>query len=186
MLQLPHGCSCSDPSVFPRNWLQGGTVLLKSDWRIQYYFIDPDFREKYKYGKLVVVKGMNAFKSVAERRQVTRQLLANELRMLKEEGYNPITKTYNPPVPVGEINPDTLFVNALNKALDRLTINHRTMIDMKSAISGVSKASRRIGVFNTPIGSMSRKHFKQILDECKLYNTRYNAYSGYLMMLFKE
>lgn len=148
---------------------------------------------KYKYGKLVFVKGMNEFKTLPERRQATETLLQNELRLLKEEGYNPITKVFNPPVYSDqyEIEPTTLFIKALYQSLERLSIVPRTKVDLKSVIKAIDKASRQLGMYNTPIAGITRRHLKNILDQCcrnnsKLSNTRYNTYRGYLMMLFKE
>jgi len=193
MLQLPHGCWCSDLSVSPKNWRNGGASLLTKTWRIQYYFKDPEHMDKYKYGKLVFVKGMNVYRTLPERRQATEKLLENELRLLKEDGYNPITKTFIPPgiSDQSEIDPTTPFIKALTKSLARLTITQRTKIDMKSMITKLEKAARQLGIYNTSINSVTRRHLKTILDQCainsiKFTNTRYNTYRGYLMMLFKE
>jgi hypothetical protein len=66
---LPNGCSCSDPTVYPANWENTG-ASIKQDWYIQYYFYDPVFKEKYKNGKLFIVKGgINRLKTLSERRE---------------------------------------------------------------------------------------------------------------------
>lgn len=82
MLQLPNGCTCSNLSVTPKNWQTGSSSILKKDWFIQYYFHDPVYKEKYKNGFQARVKGMNRYKTLAERKQATKDLLANELLML--------------------------------------------------------------------------------------------------------
>ena len=133
MLQLPSGCSCSTTlSVFPKNWKTGGPSLLQKAWRIQYYFRDPSDPTSPKYGRLQIIKGMNTFKTLAERRQATQQLLDNELRMLQVEGYNPITKTFAqvPDPQEGEINPHTPFITALRLALNNLTLVDDTRDDI--------------------------------------------------------
>lgn len=69
---LPNGCSCSDPTVYPPNWENTG-ASLKHDWYIQYYFYDPVFKEKYKNGKLFIVKGgVNRLKTLTERREAVK------------------------------------------------------------------------------------------------------------------
>lgn len=78
MLQLHHGSSRSTPSVFPKNWKTGGSAILKLDWRIQYYFREPE----YPAGRRIVVKGKNAYKTLEQRRAVTAGLLENELKVL--------------------------------------------------------------------------------------------------------
>ena len=193
MLQLPNGCMSSNLTVFPKNWQNGGNALLNLEWRIQYYFRDPAHVDKYKSGKLVFVRGMNCFKTLPERREATRELLANELLLLKEEGYNPITKAFNPAVVLDaqEIDRETPFIKALLASLERLSVTQRTKIDMKSMITGVGKAARQMGIYNISICNISRRHLKNILDQCgrdnsRFTNIRYNTYRGYLMMLFKE
>lgn len=192
MLQLPHGCYISTPSIYPKNWQTGGIQTLKLKWRIQYYFKDPNFPE-LKHGKLVVVKGMNELKTIPERRQMTEHLLRNELKLLQERGYNPITRSFNPPIinRQCDIEPGTPFISALNKAKDRLSITHRTKIDMNSVIKVVARAARQLGLSDLDIGDVTRRHLKNILDQCainssKFSNARYNTYRGYLMMIFKE
>ncbi len=66
---------------------------LTKDWYIYYRFYDPLFKKeaKYKKGKLVMLKGMNQFKVVADRQMETQKLLYDELKKLKEKGFNPIT-----------------------------------------------------------------------------------------------
>lgn len=48
---LPNGCSMSEPSVNPTNWLSGGAALIKKPWRIQYYFYSPENNN----GKLIAI-----------------------------------------------------------------------------------------------------------------------------------
>ena len=55
----------SNPSVYPKTWFSGGKNVLKDKWRIQYYFYDETNKRK-----LVIVKGMNSYKELAERRHV--------------------------------------------------------------------------------------------------------------------
>ncbi len=60
---------------------------------VYYRFYDPSFKHdrKFKKGRLIRVKSMNAFQDLKERQQQTEKVIEAELLKLKEEGYNPIT-----------------------------------------------------------------------------------------------
>lgn len=195
MLQLPNSCTASTPSVFPKNWKTGNASLLKQDWRIQYYFKDPSspYMVDHPRGKFVVIKGMNYAKTLDERRQATKDILENELRLLKIEGYNPISKQSKRPADTTgcDIRPSDWFTSALTMAMERLAILHRTKVEIKSIIKAVEGAAVQLGIISTPVEQITRRHIKSILDRCavnnpKWSNTRYNKYRGYLMMLYKE
>ncbi len=193
MLQLPNGCSCSDPSVYPKNWQSGGMSLLKTPWYIQYYFHDPAFADKHKYGKLVIVKGMNKFKTLQERREATTRLLGFEIFSLQQECYNPITGTRQERTDEikYEIDPATPFYEALKLAKEKLTCGHNTLIDIASMLTYVKCAATHLKYLNLPVGQIRRRHIKFLLEQCgkekkKWGPTSFNNYRAYLMMLFKE
>lgn len=191
MLQLPHGCSCSQPSVFPSNW-RTVSASVKKDWRIQYYFRDPNFRERWPNGKLIVIKGMNSYKTVSERRIIAKSLLEDELRQLNE-GYNPILETV---VAVqesedAEITEKTPFIKALRKVHEKLSCASTTKTDIKSTIKYVEISAKALRYDMIPIGEIRRKHIKHILEMCSKTNEKftdntYNAYRKNLGILFKE
>jgi hypothetical protein len=83
-IALPSGCSISAPTIHPSNWNQTG-ASTSLDWYIHYRFFDPSIQggSQYNKGKQCIVKGMNKFKNVADRREVTRQLLKNEMELSK-------------------------------------------------------------------------------------------------------
>jgi hypothetical protein len=58
MIQLPHGCRCSEPKVNPANW-ESPKASIRKNWYIQYRFYDPVQTIKYPKGKLRIIKGMN-------------------------------------------------------------------------------------------------------------------------------
>jgi integrase len=164
MLQLENGCTCSVPTVTPANWKTGGNSLLKREWFIQYYFRDPQFAEKYKYGKQIRVKGMNEFPSLEDRRKSTEQLLKLELDKLQNQGYNPITKVklieeirtdY-------EIAPETPWLVAIDQAYKRLKI--KSVDNLKSTVKIVGMAARELQYGNLAVKDVRRKHIKIILD----------------------
>ena len=95
---LLNGCSCSEPSVYPTNWEKPG-ASVKCDWYIQYYFYDPIYKEKYKNGKLFIVKGgINCLKTLVERREAVKILMGELIYLLKNEDYNPISQLPPPKV----------------------------------------------------------------------------------------
>lgn len=184
MISLPNGCKCSNPSVFPKNW-ETGQHDLSIDWYITYRFYDP----AHPRPKLVSIRGMNDYHTIADRRRATRTILNYHLDLL-QTGYNPITKA-RIEAPDHEISPDTPFIIAYRKALERLTITPRVKIGINSVIKGVEKSAEEMNIKNMPIGQVSRRHIKMILERCaknsvKWSNNRFNTYRGYLMMLYKE
>jgi len=101
-IELPHGCNCSTPSVYPKNWKSCNKSALTLSWRIQYYFYDPN---RSKPTSPIVVKGMNVFNDLESRRNATKLILDDELKALRN-GYNPYEKNFNPePIyPAGSLN----------------------------------------------------------------------------------
>jgi len=182
MILLPEGCTCSQLSVSPKNWKTSASAI-SVDWQIQYYFRDPNEMDRYPNGKLIVVKGMNCFKNIQERRAVTKQIMQHELENLRS-GFNPIK--------AGDLNrrsdfsPRTPFIEALENILCHLSCAHNTRIDIKSTIRHIAISARKLRYDTMPIGKIRRKHLKQILENCKASNNTYNAYRKNLGILFKE
>lgn len=201
MITLPNNCQCSELSVYPKNWLTGGAPLLKKDWYIQYYFRDPLFKSKYPYGKLQVIKGMNKFKTLEERRAYTKTAIEHELRLLKEKAYNPITGVTMQAIETDyEIDPHTNFMDALNKAFHKIKIEGDTKTDMKSVLKYFSKSLMILRYDILPISQVKRKHIRHALDNCanlkkdqndkkekKIWNAnQFNHYRKYLSILFSQ
>lgn len=190
MLQLPNGCSCSRPTVFPKNWENGGPSMLKLKWYIQYWFRDPNFSDQWPNGRPTKIKGMNEFKTLAERRAATKLLLKQQLELLNE-GYNPITKTINRPIlNEYDIDPYTPFADAINKAASRISCEKSTREDLASAIKYITKAAIHADIHNASVSSIRTKHLLMLLDVAGTIKKRYtahtyNKYRTYLMMLFK-
>lgn len=179
MILLPNGCSCSTPTVNPKNW-KTIAAAIKKDWYIQYWFRDPSVSKK---SKLVIVKGMNVFKTLTERREATKQIMASELSDLKA-GYNPIKKTFS--INESEISASTPFIEALHKAHQSLSCSHNTLLDIKSTIKHIDQAAAKLRFDFMPIGQVQRKHLKRILESCDVSNNTFNAYRKNLSILFKE
>lgn len=193
MIQLPNGCYCSDLKVNPANW-QHARASVKKDWYIYFRFYDPTFKnsDKYKKGKLVIVKGMNEFKRLAERQEMCRQIMRFELDRMKADGYNHITGQANTPIEIeGDIDPGTPVLNALDMALARLTVEPHTREDMESVLKYFGEAAGQLRLDMLPVSEMRRKHVKLILAQTGKNKkgwsaTNFNKYRGYLMSLFKE
>lgn len=192
MNQLPFSCYCSDLKVHPKNW-QSPKVSLKKDWYVYYRFYDPAFKDipKFKKGKLVIIKGMNQFKTITERQIDTQLTLTNEMVRLKNNAFNPITsKDTNTIILHKDIESSASFNIALALAEKRISASPSTKRDLKSVLKFVTNASNQIGYANLPINTISRKHIKQLLLHIEVIHGesshRYNKIRSYLMMLFKE
>jgi integrase len=193
MIQLPNGCYCSEPKVNPSNW-DNARVSCKKDWYIYYRFYDPLFKEnpKYKKGKLVIVKGMNAFARAIERQEACRQIIRLETNKLLTQGFNPITGQFAAPIETQyEIDPVTPILEALQLSFERLTWEYHTKEDIKSVLKYFSEATVQVKYDQLPISEVRRKHIKVILSQAGQNKggwsaTNFNKYRGYLMSLFKE
>ncbi|TDH19777.1 hypothetical protein EXU57_22210 [Segetibacter sp. 3557_3] len=193
MISPPIGCSCSEITVYPKNWNLKGASLAK-DWYIQYYFHDPSFKTdpKLKYGKLCIVKGgINRFKTLAERRNAVKVLMDNELNIvLKSEAYNPITRTKR--TSNQEDDPVKLnLVDALTYTVGKLVCSKHTQEDLKSVLKYVIKAAKFLQLDFLPIDQVKRKHVKLILEKCGEIKPRwspntFNSYRAYLSMRSAE
>jgi integrase len=204
MISLPNGCYCSGTPanhkrglpeqlpVHPANW-NTTKASLKKDWYIQYRFYDPTHQVNGKIKPLLrIVKGMNSFTTLEERQEATEILMRNELKLLQEEGYNPITNTFTAPIEIDyEIDPATPFIQALRAAHQKIPGARSTLNDIKHVITGIESSARQLRFSDIKISDIRRRHIKMILDQCVKSNPnfsdgRYNKYRSYLLMLFKE
>jgi integrase len=189
------GCYFTEIKVVPSNWNEKGKPSIDKDWYFYYRFYDPTV--KGPDGKikplLVIGKGMNKFKTLTDRRNYTERLIKDEVKHLTVDGFNPITSSYMIEQEEqfdGEIDPETPFIDALNKAKDLLSCTHRVKVQIKSVIKGVNKAALQLRFHDYPVCKVGRKHIKKILGRCEsiygLSAHRFNTYRGYLNMLYSE
>ena len=186
MITLPHGCNCSELSVTPKDWKICKSSALARNWHIQYYFYDNALNKR----KFVLVKGMNRFKTLQERRQATIQLLENELYQLQEKGYNSITGKFMQEILAG-INPKTGFIDALRKAFVLIKCEVTTVHDISSSINFFEIAAKKMGIDKMEIQSVKRRHLYQMIGMCAELKKSWSAWSynncrTYLMMLYKK
>ena len=208
---LPNGCSYSEPSIHPFGWnlpkSATAGITTDFDWYIKYRFFDPTVTEgKYRFpiGKQVALKRMNRFKGLAERRDATSTLLLNELDLLKNRGYNPITNTKKQEgaapaeeeaAEIYDIEPATPLIPALEKALDLLEVAPGTKDDIAYALPHMATAIRQLHYDRLEISKVKKKHINFLLrkigknkatkEKETWSNTNYNHYRSYLIMLFK-
>lgn len=118
---LTNGCWFSMPKLCPKS-ASGKNASTAKPWSIQYRFYDPAITDQKgnPIPKQVILKGMNNYQDVAERRAVSKRLIQNELDLLQEQGYNPHTKQF---IVVQEqfyeIAPNTPFIKALWSAYEK-------------------------------------------------------------------
>ncbi|MEI7488559.1 MAG: hypothetical protein WCJ72_14350 [Chryseobacterium sp.] len=185
---LPNGCSCSTPSIFPKDWKTAGKKSLKLIWKIQYYFHDPLFKDKYPYGRLTIVKGMNEYKDIEDRRNATKVLLENELKLLKD-GYNPILKKSTENYvnnDIEEISPSIFVIDALEIACKKLNASILHVKDVKNCVIRLKPFFARLKYDELKISEVKIWHIKNVFDQAKLFPYMYNKFRSYLMSLFKE
>ena len=104
MITLPNNCRCSEIRVSPLNWNRKGASIAKN-WRIHYRFYDPS---RIRPVQVTIKSGINRIKNLDERRHLAKQLIENEYKKLKEEGYNPLQKDFvKEPAYHYEIDPQT-------------------------------------------------------------------------------
>ena len=189
-LNLFDGCACTKPNVTPKNWKTGGKELLLKEWKIQYYFFDPTFKNDPKYckGKQVRLKGMNGYHTLEERRIATKYLLELTIKDLKQHNYNPITNKFSKIT--ADLNEDMYFIDALAYAYKEKKAAHNTLLNVKSMLKYVNTSIKALDFQFLEIKNVSRKHVKAIISHQEktrdISNDRYNKYISMLSPLFDD
>jgi site-specific recombinase XerD len=189
MIQLPNGCSRSELEVNPKNWQKANADLSKT-WYVYYRFYDPLYREekKFKYGKLVIIKGgLNRLKSVTERKIAIKALIENEIQLLEVEGWNPITGVKNN-LKQKDIKMLDLS-SALELAVNKIDCGNHHRQDLHSVLGYVKKT-----LSNMPappcVANVTKSFIRELLDKCgemkKNWSPNtYNYYRKNLGSMFK-
>lgn len=197
-IKLPAGCSMSKPVIHPKNWKQV-TASLNEDWYIFYRFYDPVNKPG---GKQRQMKGMNAYRTIAERRQATQHVLSDEMALLKS-GYNPVTDSYAEKGLPGALNEWTPLNRALHLAYAGLSCAEVTKGNIRSMLNWIPIATEQLGIAQLPASEVKKKHIRLVLDQCAKIksrldtktgeeitvtwsNDKFNKYRAYLMILFSE
>lgn len=168
--------------VTPSDYLTGGVELLLKAWQISYYYFD----NEHLKGVQIRIKGMNGENTLEKRRNITKNLIANEVKHL-DRGYNPITKVYTDNIQ--EVNENTLFIAALEKALELLIAEHSTKLDIKSTIKRIKRHAEALDLVLTPVSEVRKRDIVLLLDRCfkvdNLTANRYNVTKRYLSILYR-
>ncbi|WP_445453076.1 tyrosine-type recombinase/integrase [Flavobacterium sp. 25HG05S-40] len=182
---LPNGCSYS-LSVYPPDWKSCTIASLEFDWRIQYYFYDPNF-PKPKTPK--VVKGMNECKDLTSRREVTQALIDDEIKAF-EDGYNPYLKKYvypEPEEPVNELHRNLKFIDAFRGASAKLKgLSKEYLGEIDYAINRIEKAAKKLNKMDVKIYDLKRSELKALLEYMDLPDDYFNKFKAYFAALYKE
>ena len=193
MIKLKNGCYTSDIKVHPKNW-QSTRASTKKDWYIFYRFYDPSFKKyvHFKKGKLILIRGMNVYKTLPERQKETINLIEGEKKKILDSFFNPI-KNINTPTIINsnEITGNTPFLEALIQIEKLVKGADSTKRDLRSVLNFISLAAKQLGLSNTPTNTITRKHIKTLLlqiESNKKFESphRFNKVRSYLMILYKE
>lgn len=182
---LPNGCSCSDLTVTPGNWLTK-EADTKTDWVICYTFFDPD----HVKGVRKQVRGyINELKDVSDRRALTKAIMKQEEERLSE-GYNPIKRKTIAPV-ASDLGFNTPFINALWMGVANVRVSDRQQTNLKSVVRGVEKSAIQLNYHTLPVSTVTRKYFHKIFKQCYKNNTRFtgatqNTYKKSLSRIYRE
>lgn len=187
-IMLPNGCSCTPPHVFPANWKKV-TASVAKPWYIKYQFYDPNYPEMKK-GYQRQIKGMNQFKTAAERREITELYLEDELDQLINYGFNPITKTKGiTPENESEIGLDTPFTRAIEYGRELLTVDPSSVAAIKSSVKIMARTFIKMNPVDKKVSEIYPKDVFLLLKRCseerKLSAQSYNHYREYLRQIFK-
>lgn len=185
MLRLPNHCRAGKFSVRPANW-KSQSAKVNTIWSISYWFYDDNLQQKKK----IVIKGGNRHTTLKEKQDHTRNMIDFEMDLVKEKGYNPITKSYAV-ISESEISGSTTVLSALEYAKTKLDVQPNTLKYVNSCLNQVKKAVAALRLERMPASDIRRRHIKAILEECGKGkgwegNSSYNHYRSYLLMLFKE
>jgi integrase len=184
MKQLSGGCRVSRLSVTPSNW-KSAKATTSGPWRISYRFYDPRFPNP----KQVVIRGMNKFHELKDRRAATMALIEQETTIL-DAGFNPFDNVL-PEMATPVIGQKMALGDALEFAVGKIRAVKGTLIDIRSVIRGTIAAARALQLADLAIGEVSRRHIKQILEYLRetnprFSNHRFNKYRAYLSRVFRE
>lgn len=181
-INLPNECAMTQPSVNPKNWKSGGVGLLNDPWRIQYYFYPANKGKR----KLVVVKGMNHLKSLAERRLVTKGLIDYEIETNKS-GFNPISKKMvNPVNQNAELHPYLFFIDAFRIAAAKIPSTQKHKKETEYCIARLESNVGKLRLRAVIIEQLTRRQLKQLIESCDLPNNYFNKYLSILSRIFGE
>lgn len=166
MIKLQGGCSHSELKVSPKNWQSCRTIT--KDWFIFYRFYDSGYKQQYPKGKLIVIKGMNKYKELQQRRGCALAIIDDEIEQL-QNGFNPITKqkaALQMPDNPNELTKRTLFIDALNFAKKECKVSDNTMKgEIEWIVAQLDKAAKALKFEHIAVNDISLKHLYLICEK---------------------
>lgn len=166
---------------------------MDKDWYISYRFYDDRYKQQYPKGKQVIVKGMNSFRALADRRAATEVLLQSTFDELKNLGYNPITNTVSKPIIASDtLSQYTPMLQALKEASKLLQVAESTMDDIDDTIKYITPAAEKLGYSDLNIGDIGKKHIIKMLEQAAIKKDgefsghKYNKLRTYLHIIFEK
>jgi integrase len=182
MHQLLNGCSRSEFVITPSSWEFDPTKaaekqsqktidatirdLLKKEWRIDYRYYDPAFQGTKLWGKQIVVKGMNKYKTLPDRQEYVRSVIEELTTFLDQQFYNPITKKFLLPETQG-IDPNTGLSSALKEAHKLLKCAQGTKDDIEHALVHIQAAITELRYANKPVSEVRIRECILILNKVR-------------------
>lgn len=187
MISLQNGCSRSEFVITPSTWefdpaiasekLSQKTInstvadLLKKEWRLDYRYYDPTFKHTKLWGKQIVVKGMNKYKTLTERQEYVRSLIEELTSFLDHQFYNPLTKKFVLPESAG-IATDTSFAVALKEAHKLLKCAQGTKDDIERALVHMQAAITELRFTNIPVSEIKIRECILLLNKIREMKNR--------------
>ncbi len=190
MIFLPNNCRCSNLTVHPNNW-NTKKASIKIDWYVAYRFYDPKFPKP----KQRSIRGMNDFKTLEERQAATRAILNDELDMLQNRAFNPISGYIEERCDDNrtDIVASTPFIDALQKAFSKMEISPESKTEIERTLKFFAKAALLVRKDDLPLIDVKRKDIKAILAACEKIklveklswsNNQFNVYRAHIGMIF--
>ncbi|SIQ87958.1 hypothetical protein SAMN05880574_13018 [Chryseobacterium sp. RU37D] len=159
--------SYSELKVYPVNW-ETSKKSISKDWIVRYVFTDIKGIEYH-----CSFKGMNHIKNHAERVEETKRLIEEETYIL-DNGFNPKTKEYESLHEIPVINGKTLFLAAMQTAINNNpgVESHKT--DLNNSMKHISKYAKMLRLHIKPIKEITKGDIKQML--LRMTNDGYSNY----------
>ncbi|GEJ45993.1 site-specific integrase [Chryseobacterium sp. ON_d1] len=144
--------------VYPVTWDTELKKNLDKDWEIRYVYFHPLLPPE---GKIIRFKGMNHCKSLYEKQEVTKRLIHDEVKMLRN-GFNPVTKEYEN-IDEDLIIPETPFLKAFDIALKSFKGETTTIEDYENSLKHIKNYAKKLSLDLKEIGDIRKRDIKQLL-----------------------
>lgn len=142
--------------VYPISW-ETSKKSISKDWIVRYVFTDIKGIEHD-----CSFKGMNHIKDHAERVEETKHLIEEETYLL-DHGFNPKTKEYESLTDLPIVNGNTLFLAAIQSAIEANTGVQSHKDDMTNSMKHITNYATMLRLHIKPIKDVTKGDIKQML-----------------------